>query len=541
PDLATSLNNLSVQQSNTGDRDAALTSITEAVQIRRAQVQANPAAYLPDLAGSLNNLSNQQSDTGDRDAALASITEAVQIRRALAQANPAAYLPDLAGSLNNLSVQQGHTGDRDAALTSITEAVDHYRTLAQANPAAHLPDLAMSLNNLSNRQSNTGDRDAALASITEAVQIRRALAQANPAAYLPDLATSLNNLSNQQSNTTMPSVVWDNAITALEAHSLAQAELRAHYADYLADHVGPDRALDQLISAALTAAAGSPQSLRRARHRIRSVAISHSIDDPRLPDWAVHPLPDESLELLSQWARASDWPATEAFLCTHTDRLQQPDFRHHLHLAAALFPGVQAMDHLTAALAEADAQGFGTFLEQGRRDHNQRLLLEAWINTPTWPDSKTFLDEHGTALHAPAIRALIAEMDAPVAHQHLAILELTDHLPHDTVYEIVTDQDTASEYAFHAMDQADVPQLRQILYAHPGLLTGITGALFATVITMADGDTDQARQLAELIAGHATDVQRRAYAIRLRTLAQHTRDLAPAEELANLIDPDDNS
>ncbi|MFF0061390.1 hypothetical protein ACFYRC_07550, partial [Streptomyces sp. NPDC005279] len=68
---------------------------------------------------SLNNLSNQQGDTGDRDAALASITEAVDHYRALAQASPAAYLPDLATSLNNLSNQQGDTGDRDAALASI--------------------------------------------------------------------------------------------------------------------------------------------------------------------------------------------------------------------------------------------------------------------------------------------------------------------------------------------------------------------------------------------------------------------------------------
>ncbi|MEV7506423.1 hypothetical protein AB0O57_00520, partial [Streptomyces sp. NPDC091201] len=486
-------------------------------------------------------LSNQQSNTGDRDAALASITEAVTHYRTLAQADPAAHLPNLAGSLNNLSNRQSDTGDRDAALASITEAVDIRRALAQANPAAYRPDLAMSLNNLSVQQSNTGGRDAALASITEAVTHYRTLAQANPAAYLPNLAMSLNNLSNQQSNTGMTSAVWENVITALEVHPLAQAQLRAHYADYLAEQVCLGRALDQLISAALTAATGSPQPLRRARLQIRSIAIRRSIDDPRLPDWATHPLPGDSLELLSQWAQASDWPTSEAFLRTHAGRLQQPDFRHHLHLAAALFPGDQATHHLTAVLAEVDAQGFGTYLEQGGRDHNQRLLLKAWIETSTWSDSKAFLDEHSSALRAPEIRALIADIDDPVAHQHLAILQLTDHLPHDTVYEIVTDQDTASEYAFQAMDRADVPQLRQILNALTRPLAGLSAALFAAVVAIADGHTDQARQLAELISQHGTDTQRRAYAIRLRTLGQHDRELAPAEELANLIDPDGNS
>ncbi|MFF0061391.1 hypothetical protein ACFYRC_07555, partial [Streptomyces sp. NPDC005279] len=95
-----------------------------------------------DLAQLLQRLSHRQSNTGDRDAALASITEAVDHYRSLAQASPAAYLPDLATSLNNLSVQQSATGNRDAALASITEAVDHYRSLAQASPAAYLPDLA---------------------------------------------------------------------------------------------------------------------------------------------------------------------------------------------------------------------------------------------------------------------------------------------------------------------------------------------------------------------------------------------------------------
>ena len=46
--------------------------------------ETSPAAYLPNLAMALNTLSIRQSATGDRDGALASSTEAVQIRRALA-------------------------------------------------------------------------------------------------------------------------------------------------------------------------------------------------------------------------------------------------------------------------------------------------------------------------------------------------------------------------------------------------------------------------------------------------------------------------
>ncbi|MCG7206834.1 hypothetical protein MB828_23975 [Streptomyces arenae] len=200
-----SLNNLSNQQSNTGKHQAALTSITEAVTIRRALVEGpNGAAFLPNLASSLNNLSVQQSDTGNHQAALTSITEAVTHYRTLTQGpNGPASLPNLASCLNNLSVQQSNTGNHQAALTSITEAVTHYRTLVQGpNGPAFLPDLASCLNNLSVQQSDTGDHQAALTSITEAVTYYRSLVQGpNGPAFLPDLASCLNNLSNQQSDT----------------------------------------------------------------------------------------------------------------------------------------------------------------------------------------------------------------------------------------------------------------------------------------------------------------------------------------------------
>ncbi|MFJ5899798.1 tetratricopeptide repeat protein, partial [Streptomyces sp. NPDC093064] len=538
PDLATSLNNLSVQQSEAGDRQAALASITEAVDHYRALAEASPAAYLPNFASSLNNLSNRQSEAGDRQGALASITEAVEIRRTLVEANLAAYLPDLATSLNNLSVRQSETGDQQVAMASITEAVDHYRTLAEASPAAYLPDLAGSLNNLSIQQGETGDRQGALASITEAVEIRRTLAEASPAAYLPDLAMSLNNLSNQQSKTEVASTVWEDAITDLELNPLSQAELRAHYATYLATHVAVAPAADQLVRAALACTGGSPSPLGRARQRVRVTVASLGIQDPRLPDWAVTPLPDDVLELLNQWAQAADWPSVETFLRAHADRLRQPGFRHHLELAEALFPESPPIDSLTSILGQVDADGIDTVLDRGRNDHDVRQLLQEWIATPTWADSKSFLDEHSSKLRTPEVWALLAATDAPLARLHLAILQLTDDLPHNQVYEIVTDRNVATEQAFTAIDQAAVPLLRHILYAHPDLLTDITGAFFATVITAANGDTYQARQLAQTIAEHGTDTQRHAYAIRLRTLAQLGPELSDANEIADLIHPD---
>ncbi len=64
PDLAMSLNNLGEHLSQAGRRDEALTATTEAATIRRQLADTNPAAHLPDLAMSLNNLGNRLSQAG---------------------------------------------------------------------------------------------------------------------------------------------------------------------------------------------------------------------------------------------------------------------------------------------------------------------------------------------------------------------------------------------------------------------------------------------------------------------------------------------
>ncbi|MFF2751343.1 tetratricopeptide repeat protein, partial [Kitasatospora sp. NPDC058048] len=195
PDLANSLNNLSVRLGGVGRREEGLTASQEAVGHYRTLAQTNPDAYLSDLANSLNNLSIDLGGVGRREEALTVVREAVAIHRTLAQANPDAYLSDLAISLNSLSLRLGGVGRREEGLTAIQEAVGHYRTLAQANPDAYLSELANSLNNLSIGLGGVGRREEGLTAIQESVAIHRTLAQTNPDAYLPDLANSLNNLS----------------------------------------------------------------------------------------------------------------------------------------------------------------------------------------------------------------------------------------------------------------------------------------------------------------------------------------------------------
>ena len=76
------LNNLGIRLNAVGRREEALAPTEEAVAIRRALAQANPAAYLPNLASALNNLGIRLNAVGRREEALAPTEEAVAIRRA---------------------------------------------------------------------------------------------------------------------------------------------------------------------------------------------------------------------------------------------------------------------------------------------------------------------------------------------------------------------------------------------------------------------------------------------------------------------------
>ena len=65
-------------------------------------MQTRPDAFLPDLAITLNNISVHLYDLGRGEEALAASREAVDIYRNLVITRPDAFLPSLAMSVNNL-------------------------------------------------------------------------------------------------------------------------------------------------------------------------------------------------------------------------------------------------------------------------------------------------------------------------------------------------------------------------------------------------------------------------------------------------------
>lgn len=220
--------------------------------------------------------------------------------------------------------------------------------------------------------------------------------------------------------------------------------------------------------------------------------------------------------------------------------MQHDNFRESLSVIADLFPEDSTPTSLAALLAYIDGRSLDSVLASGRAAYDDAELLEAWIATPTWEESASFLQEHRIELTTPRIRELLeGNSNDETCRQHLAILDLTDIMPLQEVYQIVTDTAIASERALDLVETGDLDQFALTLAATPStVIEGITGAFLQTVIALVNQDHDAARQLAALIAEHGNPSQREAFAIRLRPLASHLPDQAPVLDIADIIMPD---
>lgn len=114
-----------------------------------------------------------------------------------------------------------------------------------------------------------------------------------------------------------------------------------------------------------------------------------------------------------------------------------------------------------------------------------------------------------------------------------AVLTLTDALPVDTIYEIVTSPSAAEDAALAAIEQGDLGRLALVLAAAPNIASApVTGPLTQAVLAAAGGHTTDVDDLVARAARSATHVQRRANAIRLRGLASRRPDLPSVADLA---------
>jgi tetratricopeptide (TPR) repeat protein len=111
----------------------------EAVALYRELTARNPDAFQPDLARSLNNLSVVLSNLGQREAALEATREAVELYRALATRNPDASQSNLAAGLEHLDIRLGELGRHDEALAVRREVEQLRSKVGSASSSGEAP------------------------------------------------------------------------------------------------------------------------------------------------------------------------------------------------------------------------------------------------------------------------------------------------------------------------------------------------------------------------------------------------------------------
>jgi hypothetical protein len=278
--------------------------------------------------------------------------------------------------------------------------------------------------------------------------------------------------------------------------------------------------------------------LTRTRQTIRSVAERLSAAGAaNLPIWATAPLPDEDVRFLATWAAAGDWPSLEELLRAGTSRLTSPTLPTTVAVLAALNPTDPRLASIAAQLRQFSDLGLEPVLAANRADHERRTLINAWINTGTWDESRRFLNEHLHSLQTDEVAILLAASDHPLARQHLAILNLSATHPTDDLYEIITSESATEDAALQAIETGNVEDLRAIFMAAPRLAEiPVTGALSTAVLALTQGAIDSAKEYAVQATSQASDVQRRANILRLRALASQRPDLSGIGPLVRIME-----
>jgi hypothetical protein len=537
PDLAGSLNKLSVQRSAAGDQTGGQSAIEEAVTLFRELAGINPVAFTADLGMSLNNLSVQRSAARDLAGALTAIEEAVALYRELAATNPVPFKHNLAMSLNNLSVQRSAAADRAGALTANEEAVATYRELAATNRVGFVHDLAMSLNNLSVQRSAAGDRAGGLTAIQEAVVTYRELAASNPAAFTHHLAMSSNLLADQlaQAGDNERALdAWDQSCSAIAVPQFG-AYIAAAAAGWL-DHRGDDAHAEALIRQAVNQAldpTGTEQeadrdsstpafALGESRQYVRSVAMSMDPCPDDLPSWAVDPIPDLDLDLAQAWAGATSWSAAATLLCERSEVVSEPALSDTLDLLLMLHPGDRWLTGLSAMHKDIVERGLSEVLEDLTTRDELHSLISGWISSETWTASFTYLREHLDRLRTDEVVQLLIASGSPTASQHAAILTLCETATPAQIEELVANVSATTDLALDELEAGNLGHVHLLTLANPRTLQlPGTGPLLQAVLLLAVGDPEGAAVAARTAAETATEAEHRAHTIRLGNLAKH--------------------
>ncbi|MFF2961202.1 tetratricopeptide repeat protein [Streptomyces sp. NPDC057963] len=452
--LATALCHLGSNRAVVGDVSGALASAREALALQRELAAQRPVFRLG-LAATLNNLANHLNDTGDPSAALRAAEESVAIHRELTARNPAAFRSGLACALTPLAESLAATGSPEKALSPAHESVRLWRELVADQADAFLPDLATALNNLGVYLGQNRDYDGAVTTAREAVAIRRSLAMANPGAFGTVFVTALNNLAEALTRTddhTSAICAFDEAVEGFAAvHPATARRLGVERGVFLLSCPAPRteggvRELVALLDKESGGTGGPDPVTVRARQALRACSDTDAVrtaweEETFAPAPAWLALSPETLDLVSSWMFAPNWPRSRDVWSQNAEVLKREEAATALEELALLDPRT-ARQH--AALRRA------VLVHGVTAAYDPLILAEQvaeWVDCATWAESRVFLQDHPRVLQAQPSEA------TPLAH--VAVLDVARAEGLDAAYRLVEDRDALQAYVERALAAGD--------------------------------------------------------------------------------------
>ncbi|WP_457659202.1 tetratricopeptide repeat protein [Streptomyces microflavus] len=466
PRLAAALHGLGGHRATVSDTSGAVEAAQEACDRLRELAAQRPGAFRPELATALDGLAGHLDKAGDVAAGLRAAEEAVALHREPAAQRPEACRPGLAAALLTLARSLASPGGPEVALPPAREAVD----LLREQGDAFLPDLAHSLQALGTHLERSGDAEGAVEAFWEAVALHRSLALESPGTSDASLVSALDDLTR--------------ALAAGGEHAAAIEEYDETVKEFASADPATARRLGVERSAFLLrcpapwpatgvaelvtwldedpeASGGADTVTVRARQALRSYGDIEAVHTAweeetftSVPDWLA--LPPETLDLVSSWMFAPNWPRSRDFWSRNADVLGGEETAVALEELAILDPhGAQRHALLRAAvLAHGVTAAYDPLI--------LREQLAEWLECADWKESRAYLQEHPRLLTVPP------PDDTPLAHVAMLDIGRTEGL--DAAYRLVEDREALQAYVNRALEAGDGTALM-----HGG---GIEGQVF---------------------------------------------------------------
>ncbi|MFI7234107.1 tetratricopeptide repeat protein [Streptomyces cyaneofuscatus] len=415
PELAAALDGLAGHLHKAGDPEAGLRGAEEAVALYRESAVRRPDALRPGLAAALLTLAS----TGGPQEALAPAREAVELLRELG----GAFLGELAGALQVLGAYLERNGDTEEAVEALWEAVALRRSLALEGPGASADPLVSALDDLARALARTGEHAAAIEEYEESV---KEFAAADPA--------------------TARRLGVERSAFLLRCPDPRPATGVTELVTWL-DEDGEGGGLDTVTVRA-----------RQALRTYGDITAVHTAWEEEtftsVPDWLA--LPPETLDLVSAWMFAPNWPRSRDFWSKNAEVLSSEAAATALDELALLDPhGAQRHAMLRdAVLAQGVTAAYDPLILSEQ--------LAEWLECEDWAESRAYLEEH------PRLLTVQPPEDTPLAH--VAMLDIGRAEGLDAAYRLVEDREALQAYVDRSLEAGDGTALM-----HGG---GIEGQVF---------------------------------------------------------------